>query len=211
MLVAAAAIILLSGGRAAEAQSDARRVEAGVQLTGVRLNSFDPLPELLKGEVPIGGGGATWEPGFGGRLTYNFGDNFAVEGVVNWLPREHESVVEGGRKLQGLFGPKVGVRGRRAGLFGKLQPGFMRFGGFPRVIGLSRSSTGVSALQTSRASMFFALDVGGVAETYPSPRTIIRFDVGDTIIRYGGRDPKELNPTFTRHNLQFSVGFGFRF
>jgi len=60
-------------------------------------------------------------------------------------------------------------------------------------------------------STFFNIDVGGVFEYYPSRRTVFRMDVGDTIIRYAAQEPKVINPTFTRHNLQASVGFGFRF
>ncbi|HYP00081.1 MAG TPA: hypothetical protein VER76_07810 [Pyrinomonadaceae bacterium] len=74
----------------------------------------------------------------------------------------------------------------------------------------------------------FAFDVGGVLEYYPSPRTIIRFDAGDTIIRLGNhRVPIVINPdsdssvarqvvvgfapSETTHNFQGSIGFGVRF
>jgi hypothetical protein len=67
--------------------------------------------------------------------------------------------------------------------------------------------------------------VGGVFEIYPSRRTLIRFDVGDTIIRFDRRNVAAVDPalpptarmvTFTvseetKHNLQASAGFGFRF
>jgi hypothetical protein len=52
-----------------------------------------------------------------------------------------------------------------------------------------------------------AFDMGGVVEFYPSRSTTVRFDLGDTIIRF--RDPGYA--TQTTHNLQFSAGFGFRF
>jgi hypothetical protein len=70
-----------------------------------------------------------------------------------------------------------------------------------------------------------AFDVGGVVEFYPSKRIVTRFDVGDTIIRYGDTTvtsiqgpidgPFTLVPITiggeTRHNFQFSAGVGFRF
>lgn len=34
----------------------------------------------------------------------------------------------------------------------------------------------------------FAVDLGGVVEWYPSKNTIVRFDAGDTIIRFGRRN-----------------------
>ena len=50
------------------------------------------------------------------------------------------------------------------------------------------------------------IDVGGVVEFYVSPRWMARFDVGDTIIRYGeirfpGLPPSFTAPSVTRHNL----------
>ncbi len=65
--------------------------------------------------------------------------------------------------------------------------------------------------RTERGVNFFTVDVGGVFEYYPSRRTVFRVDVGDTIIRYSAQEPKDINPNITRHNLQTSVGFGFRF
>jgi hypothetical protein len=55
-----------------------------------------------------------------------------------------------------------------------------------------------------------------VVEFYMSPRLMARFDVGDTIIRYGEIRFPELPssftaPSVTRHNLQLSSGIGFRF
>jgi hypothetical protein len=67
-----------------------------------------------------------------------------------------------------------------------------------------------------------------VIELYPTKRTIIRFDAGDTIIRLGARNiaatqvpaPGSLAPirlvvipasAETTHNFQGSIGVGFRF
>ena len=47
------------------------------------------------------------------------------------------------------------------------------------------------------------------ALNYPTKRTVIRFDAGDTIIRFHGQDPKEINPS-SHDNLQMNLGFGFR-
>jgi len=60
------------------------------------------------------------------------------------------------------------------------------------------------------------MDLGGVVEVYPSERAIIRADVGDTIIRFPQRTFGSFNnPSIiraeTKHNLQVSVGFGWRF
>jgi hypothetical protein len=60
----------------------------------------------------------------------------------------------------------------------------------------------------------FALDAGAVAELYPSSRSIIRLDVGDTMvnIRRATRnvfaDTSQASGNFT-HNLQIGIGYRF--
>ena len=72
----------------------------------------------------------------------------------------------------------------------------------------------------------FSTDVGAVVEFYPSRRIVTRFDIGDTIIRYGDYGEPALvvcalccpcvnqlflRPKETKHNLQFSAGVAIRF
>ena len=172
--------------------------------------------------------GRKTEPGFGARIGYHLTENFALEAEANFFPRERE--FGGGRKSQALFGVKAGKRFEQVGLFVKARPGFIHFSEgdlqprqdvacitiFPPPRGCFEG--------TGRTH--FAFDVGGVFEYYPSRRTIIRFDAGDTIIRLGEhRVPVVLNsgasasgpvvvitaPSETTHNFQGSIGFGIRF
>ena len=85
-------------------------------------------------------------------------------------------------KTSALFGTKTGVRLARFGMFGK-----GRFG-----------------LWHSTRS-YFAADLGGVLEYYPSSHTALRIDIGDTVIFYGG---VQLG---TVHNFQPGIGFSYRF
>lgn len=171
-----------------------------------------------------------YESGFGGRVTYNINNNLAVEGEVNFTPSTRTvnelgragivgtGVFSGGEKTQFLSGVKYGIRRKKYGVFGKIRPGAIRFNAFPVIVAkfVVPSLTGgqpINALllQREQPAIFFNVDVGGVFEYYPSKRTVFRVDAGDTIIRYGAQKPKEINPKFTRHNLQINVGFGFRF
>jgi Outer membrane protein beta-barrel domain len=142
------------------------------------------------------------EPGIGGRVGYNFNDNFALEAEVNFYPRSHEGdPTVSGRKTLALFGVKAGVRRGRFGLFGKARPGFIYFSRRLEFACASEVEGDCSLENTN-----FAFDVGGVAEYRLSPRAFLRFDLGDTIMRssiIGGYD--------TTHNLQFNAGVGFRF
>ncbi len=162
-------------------------------------------------------------PGFGPRIGYNFSRYVGIEAEGNFFFRDRDR--EGGRKVQGLFGVKAGKRFNQGGLFAKARPGFVRFsrgdyqqntGGcvaiFPPPIGCFQPV----------AKTNFAFDLGGVGELYPSKNTIVRFDAGDTIIRHGARrvaaQSNSLNGLVvvpvaaeTKHNLQASFGFGYRF
>jgi Outer membrane protein beta-barrel domain len=161
--------------------------------------------------------------GFGGRFGYNATEHIALEAEVNYFPRNRD--LEGGRKFQGLFGIKAGQRFDKAGVFAKARPGFIRFEKGDYVFGLGGCITifppPLSCFQ-SRATTNFAFDVGGVVEVYPSNNTLIRFDVGDTMIRFDQRNVAATSDVFaglvvfpaaaeTKHNLQASAGFGFRF
>lgn len=196
-------------------QSDVPRFEIGGQFTVLRLTDFDPVNEIF---TPRISDDRIVEPGVGGRFTYNLTRNFALEAEANFFPRNRNSssregiATTGGGKDQVLFGPRIGRRFGRVGIFGKVRPGFMRYQAYPVIDdAIPVNPPFVLFIQEIKSRTFFALDVGGVVEYYPSRRTMVRFDLGDTIIRYGDQEPRQFNPAFTRHNLQLSVGFGFRF
>ena len=93
-----------------------------------------------------------------------------------------------------LAGIRTGIKSDKFGFFLKARPGLVHFG-----------SGGPNNL---------AVDLGGVFEYYASPRVAIRFDLGDTIIRF----PKPVFPgtNFAKpagwyHNEQSSIGVSFRF
>lgn len=201
------AIILIAGGTGS-AQSDANKIEVGTQVTSLTL--FHP-----------DGYGDVTEPGFGGRITYNFNRKVAVEAEGNFFP--NQNVFQGlgeGRAIQVQFGVKAGKRFKKFGIFAKLRPGFLSVG---EVFSIEPGSTAVFdgyTLTDARIGRktFFTTDVGGVLELYPSARAIVRFDAGDTILRYGPRveyDPLNVGQfikTAARvtHNFHFTTGVGIR-
>jgi hypothetical protein len=203
-----AILLILIPTSNALAQSETPKVEIGAQYTLLRLKSRSPLNNPIFQIVDPDY--VATDHGFGGRLTFNLTDHIGLESELNYFPEERANFSEplyiNSRRLQGLFGVKAGVRGDKMGLFGKVRPGFMHFG----------KGTADPRIQTfapvplSASSTEFALDVGGVLEFYPSRHTSLRFDVGDTIIRYGRGDVSG-RPSFNTHNLQLSVGVGFRF
>ena len=175
---------------------------------------FDPtaLNEL---KFEVGGQFTAFIPGgigVGGRLTYNLNRYLALEAEMNYLP---SSGYADTRVLQGQFGVKSGRRFDKFGFFGKIRPGFVNskfdyyFFSDPIISAVNR--IGVS--QTD-----FSMDLGGVVEFYPAKRWIVRFDIGDTMVRTGstflptfGSGTFLVVPGGTSHNLQISTGIGFRF
>ena len=164
------------------------------------------------------------QPGFGGRFTYNITPGIAAEVQADFYPKRQffPDGAAGGRAFQVQAGAKIGRRFEKFGLFGKIRPGAMSFSEtfifedfgpppifFPFEFQIGRTT-------------YFSLDAGGVLEIYPSPRVVVRFDAGDTMIRYGGHKlpfllplplprPVPVAPYQFVHHFQFSSGVGFRF
>jgi hypothetical protein len=176
------------------------------------------------------------QPGFGGRIGYNLTSNVAVEAELNFFPGADSFSVpafNGGYKIQGLFGVKAGKRFDKVGIFGKARPGFLSESKGevqPRANSLCIAMVSifpppVGCFETTSTTSL-AFDLGGVVEIYPTKRTIIRFDAGDTMVRLSERGvPGVFNspvaslgtlifirsPAQTTHNFQASIGIGFRF
>ncbi len=208
----AVAFFLLLAAPQSRAQ-EAPRVEIGAHVTALNLGDFRlRIPDLSKSAR-----------GAGGRVTVNFNDSVALEGEYNIFPDDFRITLPNlgqlvSRRLtrdrvnQFLLGVKAGKRFDRFGIFAKLRPGFVSGDLEDEAVNTN------PALNTLfRTSSGLALDMGLVLEFYPSRHTMLRFDIGDTIIRY---DTKSLSSgstgntqtgKFTAHNLQISAGVGFRF
>jgi hypothetical protein len=243
IVVAMTVVSLLMASRATYSQSpdaDGHRFEVGGQFS-VLNNSVvsdisaasvicvtTPCPTIVSFSKS-----RKTQPGFGGRFGYNLTDNLALEAELDFFPKadlfSQPDAFNDGNLIEGLFGLKAGKRFEKIGIFGKARPGFLyaskgdlqsRFGGCPTVF-----PPPVGCFETISKNSF-AFDFGGVVELYPTKRTLIRFDVGDTIVRLGARNVTGiltgpgLTPSFavvvgvpaeTTHNLQVSAGIGFRF
>jgi hypothetical protein len=181
----------------AHAQSvvDEHKFEVGGQYTAIGLDDFDVVN------------------GVGGRVGYNFHENFALDAEANFFPEARLGNNHSGAKTQAFAGLKAGGRAKYAGLFGKVRPG---------VMGIGEVTSGFNCDRTSFGSVcrprhtHFALDAGAVVEFYPTRRSIIRVDVGDTMVNIRRASRNLLGETvqtsndFT-HNLQLSIGFSYRF
>jgi len=204
---------------AQQPESELEKFEVGAQVSAINIS--DPLALNI---VNPGTAQSRNEVGFGGRFTYNVNRFVALEAEVNFFPRNYTIVTTtktGGRVTQGLFGVKSGYRFKRVGIFGKFRPGLVSsdrafVADFPDGNGPDpRDPFGFRRIRAAQ----YTLDVGGVFEYYPTRRTILRVDAGDTITRYpdipfflfrGSGGVPALLDIYT-HKPQVSVGVGFRF
>ena len=170
----------------AQSPTEGHKFEAGAVVTALDMRD-------ATGSKPLG---------VGARFAYNFHEYAAFDSELVHYP-ENPSGNFG--ETQGLFGIRAGKRFGKVpvGLFVKARPGFVRLG------------NDVTRYNPTFEETRFALDLGGVLELYPSERTIVRVDYGDTLISFGDapinsatRPPRRLGTT---HNMQASFGFGFRF
>jgi Outer membrane protein beta-barrel domain len=196
--------------------------EVGGQLLGLDLG---PLVSKITGPDGITRDGDQFNLGYvglGGRLGYNFNRALSIEAEGNFFPKGNWNEVEHSRKAQFFAGFKAGIRAERFGLFAKARPGLMYFSSIPwnercTVSAITPSALTPPIICVPEKQTNFGFDVGGVVEYYPTPRTIIRFDAGDTMVRFKAIGPTErfgisvFTPASTTHNFQCSLGFSLRF
>jgi hypothetical protein len=193
ILTAASILILLTlTTPVAQGQSDPPKFEVGGQVSFMNFETFGTFSEPRQKQL-----------GGGGRFTYNFNKYVAAETQIDFFPQKDTEQIGPfvvdlwGSKTLVVGGVKAGNRGDKFGVFAKARPGIIHFSGVPGFLC-------ITAPCPQPAKTNFAFDVGGVLEFYPSARSVVRFDFGDTIIkhqRFFG----------TSHQLQASVGVGVRF
>ena len=179
--------------------SDDRKMEVAGQLAVTDLDELDST-----------------DFGFGGRFGFRATPVLTFEGELNFYPSDIPDVVPvTGSRFEGLFGVKVGPRFDRFSVFGKVRPGFLRFGEAPEPFPcIAIYPPPLSCILGGET--VFALDLGGGVELYPTERSLVRFDVSDLMLDYPGPGFRRRGRTFDErgfwgHNLRFAVGAGFRF
>jgi len=149
------------------------------------------------------------ESGVGGWATWNFNKYVALDSGVLFLPSLYRvaDLQQGGRIVQTLFGLRGGIRRGRLGIYAKFRPGLQIYTLTEQAVGTSNYTDFTNV----------AFDAGGIVEVYTSRHTLLRFDVGDTIVHFRARDITLSDGTpfhvggFTNNTIQITAGFGFRF
>jgi len=156
------------------------------------------------------------EPGAGGYFTYRFYGVLYLDGDLLYFPRgtSGSTPQDGGTILQGTAGIKGGIRRNHFGFFGKVRPGFQSYSDALATVTTSGTST---ATYTHTRSNNFVLDLGGIMELYPSTRSTLRVEIGDTHLFFNTRNvvvdgvTEPVPGGAMQHSIQLIVGYGWRF
>jgi hypothetical protein len=156
----------------------------------------------------------TTSAGVGGYFDYALGQHFALDSTLLYFPRREpvRTFQSGGKAFEALFGLKIGMRRGSVGYFFTMRPGLVRYSQTITELILSPPPHFQSSPNT-----WVAFNIGPAIEVYLSRRTMLRFDVGDTMSFVPSKTvlepplpPISYSSDF-RHSFQATTGFGFRF
>lgn len=197
ILAAVATTSILAIAAPAAAQTDRSGFEVGVQVPSANSGEFD-----------------TTDVGVGARIAWRTGW-FGVEAEFDGYPGDFPggAAFSSGR-MEGLFGATVGPRIGRVRPFARLRPGFMTFQQAPDPFGCIAIFPPPLSCTLAAGRTVFAFDAGGGIEISATPRTFLRVDAGDLLVKYPGPTTDQdfdRRESFFSHDFRFAAGVGFRF
>lgn len=168
------------------AQSTAARFEVGVQIVTVASGEFDGS-----------------DIGASGRVSWRPTPLIGAEAEMGFYAGDFPDRVPFSRgRVEGFFGVTAGPVLGRVRPFVKIRPGFFTFHEAPEPFPCILIFPPPLSCELGAGHTSFALDAGGGAEIQTTPRTFIRVDVGDRLMRY---------PRFFGHDFRLAAGGGLRF
>jgi hypothetical protein len=154
--------------------------------------------------------------GLGGRLTWRPSSMVGFDAGLTWYPSDFpEGFPFTASRVEGLFGVSVGPRVHRIRPFVKAAAGFLKVGAASQPFPCIAIFPPPLNCALGGGDTLPAFEIGGGVEINATPRTFIRVDVSDRILRYPG-------PTFDSnfeirdegilgHAIRFTLGAGLRF
>jgi hypothetical protein len=155
--------------------------------------------------------------GVGGRLAWRPDDLFAFEGELTLFPGEYpgSGLVFSRRRVEGLFGLTAGVRFGRLRPFAKFRAGFVDVGEAPQPFACILIFPPPLSCTLAGGRTLPAFDVGGGIDVDVTPRTFVRIEGGDRMLKYPGPafdgENVRQDDSFYGHGFRFAAGAGVRF
>lgn len=154
--------------------------------------------------------------GFGGRITWKPSALIGVDADLTWYPSDFpEGIAFTRSRFEGLFGATVGPRLDRIRPFAKAAAGFLKAGATPGALACIAIFPPPLNCALAGGDTLPAYEIGGGVEVDATPRTFIRVDVADRILKYPGpafdSNFNVRDEGFFGHALRFTIGAGVRF
>jgi hypothetical protein len=183
----------------AGAQSSGARLEIGAQIASTNSSQFDET-----------------DVGLGGRISWGRAGWVGTEAEVNAYPGNFPGQRPFSRgRVEGLFGATIGRSVGSVRPFGKLRPGFVKFRESSEPFACILIFPPPLACTLASGQTLFALDIGGGVEVYATPKTFVRVDAGDLLMKYPGpvfdTTSAQRQNAFFSHNFRLAAGAGWRF
>lgn len=168
------------------AQSTSTRFEVSAQLVTVGSGEFD-APDI----------------GVSGRVAWRPIPLLGAEAEIGVYPGDFPDRRPFSRgRVEGFFGVTAGPELGRFRPFVRLRPGFFTFQEAPAPFPCILIFPPPLRCELASGRTSFALDAGGGVEVQATPRTFVRIDAGDRLMRY---------PRSTGHDFRLAVGGGLKF
>jgi hypothetical protein len=197
-LTALCLLVLLWTAPAAAQPSS--RFEAGVQVVAASLPGFE---------------GSDF--GVGGRLAWHTDDVLSFEGELNLFPGDYpdSGLAFSRRRVEGLFGVTAGLRVGRLRPFAKFRAGFLDVQAASQLFPCILIFPPPLSCTLAAGRTLPAFDLGGGVQVDVTPRTFIRVEAGDRMLKYPGpaidAEGAVQAESFYGHGFRLSAGGGILF
>jgi hypothetical protein len=198
-LVCAIAGLIVAPPDPALAQSTSDRFELGVQVSSAVSSQFDAT-----------------DVGLGGRIAWHPVEPLGIESEIDLYPADFPDQRAFSRgRVEGLFGVTVGPRFGRLRPFARLRSGFLNIREAPQPFPCILIFPPPLSCALASGRTLVAFDIGGGVELFATPRTFVRIDAGDRLLKYPGpvfaRNFTRRDDAFFSHDFRFAAGAGLQF
>jgi hypothetical protein len=154
--------------------------------------------------------------GVGGRFGWAALPLVGLEAEVTLYPTDYpDGRAFSGSRWEGLFGATVGPQLGRVRPFARVRYGFVSYAEAPEPFACIAIFPPPLACTLAGGDTVPAFDVGGGVAVTMTPRTFVRVDVGDRLLRYEGPvfrpGSSPAMARFWSHGFRLAAGAGLRF
>jgi hypothetical protein len=198
VIAAALSAVVLSASSVPPALAQDPKADASLLLSLRRLDQFDVT-----------------EAGLGAQLSYRFHRWLAADGQASFFPSDAGSPAFSGSRFEGLAGLRIGPRLGRTGVYVALRGGVVRFAEAPEPFPCILIYPPPLVCAIAAGDTVPSFQFGAGFEAFPGDTLVLRFELGDQLLRYEGPaftlDRDVFQDHLWSHNFKAAVSVGLRF